>query len=61
MFDIVDTTFNDEREFIMCRLLQAFSIGKKISLQLICNAHSAPHTVFLLCGAEGTLRSRKIR
>ena len=47
MFDIVDTTFNYERELTVCSFLHDFSEGIGSSLWWICNAD----TTFLL-GAE---------
>ena len=48
MFDIVDTAFIYDEEFIVCSFLYDLSKGKGSSLQLIYNAHTA----FLFCGAE---------
>ena len=52
MFDIVDTAFSNEKELIVCSILQDFSKGKESGLQLMCNAH----TVFLLYGTEVIMR-----
>ena len=41
MFDLVDTLYSYERVLIICSFLQDISKGKRSSLQLICNAHTA--------------------
>ena len=45
MLAIVDTAFSNERELFVCSLLLDISKGKRSSLQLIYNTHTA----FLLC------------
>ena len=47
MFDIVNTSFSYETQLIVYSFLQDLSKGKRSSLQLIYNAHTA----FLLSGA----------